>query len=65
MLLNWGIERAEADKKDCYLIATPAGRPLYLNAGFEDLGTVDIFGVPHYSMIRTAKKEVAEIQRQD
>ncbi|SPJ73403.1 uncharacterized protein FTOL_03133 [Fusarium torulosum] len=28
MLLQWGLERAAKEGKDCYLIATEAGRPL-------------------------------------
>ncbi|KAH6996036.1 acyl-CoA N-acyltransferase [Ilyonectria sp. MPI-CAGE-AT-0026] len=51
MLVDWGVKRAASDGRDCYLIATPAGRPLYLAFQFEDIRTVDIFGVPHYSMI--------------
>jgi predicted GNAT family N-acyltransferase len=42
---------AKRDGRDCYLVATPAGRPLYKKAGFVDLGELSIFGVPHYPMI--------------
>ncbi|PKX91443.1 GNAT family N-acetyltransferase [Aspergillus novofumigatus IBT 16806] len=52
MLLQWGVERADAEKRDCYLVATPAGRPLYEAAGFTELATLLIFGVPHWSMIK-------------
>ncbi|KPM34477.1 hypothetical protein AK830_g12091 [Neonectria ditissima] len=58
MLLEWGIKHAEKDDRECYLVATPAGRPLYLAYGFEDVRTLQIFGVPHSSMIlrrRSAK----------
>ncbi|KAF4987143.1 hypothetical protein FGRMN_10527 [Fusarium graminum] len=55
MLLQWGIDRAAEEGKDCYLIATEAGRPLYTAVGFEHLRTVSIFGIPHYSMILRAQ----------
>jgi predicted GNAT family N-acyltransferase len=56
MLLNWGLERASKEGKDCYLVATEAGRPLYVAAGFEEIRTILILGIPHYSMIRRAEK---------
>ncbi|KAL6914966.1 hypothetical protein FSST1_012726 [Fusarium sambucinum] len=56
MLLKWGLERASEEGKDCYLVATEAGRPLYVAAGFEDIRTIMILGIPHYSMIMRAKK---------
>ncbi|OAA76568.1 Acyl-CoA N-acyltransferase [Akanthomyces lecanii RCEF 1005] len=52
MLLNWGLEKAQEQGKDAYLIATPAGRPLYQAAGFEDLGAFMLFDTPHYGMIK-------------
>ena len=50
-LLDWGVTRAMDKGRDCYLIATPVGRPLYLSAGFQDIRTVQIFNTTHYSMI--------------
>ncbi|GFF38514.1 hypothetical protein IFM58399_05260 [Aspergillus lentulus] len=52
ILLQWGVQRAAAEQRDCYLVATPAGRPLYEAAGFRELATLPIFGVPHWSMIK-------------
>ncbi|GFF52936.1 hypothetical protein IFM51744_07975 [Aspergillus udagawae] len=52
MLLQWGVQRAAAEKRACYLVATPAGRPLYQAAGFTKLATLQIFGVSHLSMIK-------------
>lgn len=51
ILLDWGISRAAGDKKDCYLLATPAGKPLYTKTGFEQVRVVPIFGVSHHSML--------------
>ncbi|KAF5706467.1 integral membrane protein [Fusarium globosum] len=55
MLLQWGLDRAAEEGKDCYLVATEAGRPLYVAAGFEDIRVVSILGIPHYSMILRTK----------
>ncbi|SCO22684.1 uncharacterized protein FFMR_11860 [Fusarium fujikuroi] len=55
MLLQWGLDRAAEEGKDCYLVATEAGRPLYVAAGFEDIRVVSILGIPHYSMILRIK----------
>ncbi len=52
MLLDWGMKKAEEQQRSIYLIATPAGRPLYQAAGFEELALLQIFDTPHYSMIR-------------
>ncbi|KAF4959155.1 hypothetical protein FGADI_1895 [Fusarium gaditjirri] len=54
MLLQWGLDHAAAEGKDCYLVATEAGRPLYVAAGFKDTRVVSILGIPHYSMILRA-----------
>ncbi|KAG8408380.1 hypothetical protein J3459_017852 [Metarhizium acridum] len=51
LLLNWGMEKAKHDGRDCYLVATPAGKPLYESVGFRTLQELSIFDVPHYSMI--------------
>jgi predicted N-acetyltransferase YhbS len=51
ILLDWGISRAAGDKKDCYLLATPAGKTLYAKTGFEAVRVVPIFGVSHHSML--------------
>lgn len=51
MLLNWGVEKAREENKDAFLIATPAGFPLYKAAGWEDMGSFMLFGEPHNGMI--------------
>ncbi|CEJ92716.1 hypothetical protein VHEMI08350 [[Torrubiella] hemipterigena] len=51
-LLKDGMDRAFADGCDCYLIATPAGMPLYRSAGFKDVRVVHIFGEEHMSMMK-------------
>jgi len=45
------MKEAAQQKRAIYLVATPAGRPLYRNGGFDELGIVQIFDTPHYSMI--------------
>ncbi|KAK6067093.1 acetyltransferase [Seiridium cupressi] len=50
-LLGWGLERAKQESKDCYTVASPSGQPLYLAGGFQEIGHLDIFGVPHLQMI--------------
>lgn len=52
MLLQWGVQRAAAEKRDCYLVTTPARRPLYKAAGFMEFATLPIFGVAHFSMVK-------------
>ena len=51
ILLNWGIDQAVKENRDCYLIATPAGQPFYAASGFQVLRVLKIFGVDHYSML--------------
>ncbi|KAF3767143.1 acyl-CoA N-acyltransferase [Cryphonectria parasitica EP155] len=36
MLMQWGAERADREGVECYLDATPAGKPLYERFGFRD-----------------------------
>ncbi|KAL6859216.1 acyl-CoA N-acyltransferase [Trichoderma novae-zelandiae] len=55
-LLAWGVEQATKAGRDCYLMATPHGRPLYEAAGFEIVRPLDMFGVTHHSMILRANK---------
>lgn len=50
-LLDWGIEQATAEGKDIYLLSTAAGRRLYIGAGFQELGVIDLFGTPNYHML--------------
>ncbi|KAH6886975.1 acyl-CoA N-acyltransferase [Thelonectria olida] len=50
ILLNWGVQEASKQGKDCYLVATPTGVALYRAAGFENVRTMEIFGTPHVSM---------------
>ncbi|PTB65258.1 acyl-CoA N-acyltransferase [Trichoderma citrinoviride] len=54
-LLSWGVEQATKAGRDCYLMATPQGRPLYEAAGFEVVRPLDMFGVMHHSMILRTK----------
>ncbi|RSL56240.1 hypothetical protein CEP54_008939 [Fusarium duplospermum] len=56
LLLRWAFEEADKFGQDCYLVATPAGLPLYRAAGFKEVGVLELFGVPHTSMIRTSQE---------
>jgi len=51
MLVEWGMEKATEEGKDCYLVATPSGKMLYSHLGFEDVGSIDLCGAPHTQMI--------------
>jgi len=51
LLVKWGLRQAAKEGKDCYLVASPAGRPLYLSLGFLEHGDIRIFGVPHGRML--------------
>ncbi|KAL6690855.1 acyl-CoA N-acyltransferase [Trichoderma pleuroticola] len=56
-LLTWGVEQATREGRDCYLMATPQGRPLYESFGFDIVRPLNMFGVMHHSMIlRTNKR---------
>jgi hypothetical protein len=54
MLCQWGMDRAASEGKDCFLMATPPGVPLYTRLGFEDVGHLEVFGVPYVSMLQRA-----------
>ncbi|KAL1846250.1 hypothetical protein VTK73DRAFT_320 [Phialemonium thermophilum] len=51
LLLDWGLQRSAAEGRDVYLISTPAGKSLYLAAGFEDLGGFEFGGALQTSMV--------------
>ena len=51
MLVQWGMDMAAKEKRDCFLVATPSGKPLYTALGFEDMGDIDLCGAPHTQMI--------------
>jgi GNAT superfamily N-acetyltransferase len=62
ILLNWGIDKAKEQNRDIYLVSVDAGRPLYLGAGFEQIGYFEVFGSPQYQMLlRTSSKEGAKV----
>ena len=50
LLLDWGVEQARREGRDVYLVSMPAGRALYLGAGFQEIGEVEILGFPSYHM---------------
>ena len=48
------MNQAREEKRDVYLVSMPAGRALYLGAGFEEVGTVDMFGIEGTEMFLRA-----------
>ncbi|KAJ9131741.1 hypothetical protein NKR23_g11589 [Pleurostoma richardsiae] len=54
MLLHWGLERAEQDGKDVYLLASPSGRFLYSSVGFEEVAQGNIVGGREVVMVKRA-----------
>ncbi|KAH6603538.1 hypothetical protein Trco_008313 [Trichoderma cornu-damae] len=56
-LLTWGVQQATKAGRDCYLMATPQGRPLYEASGFDIVRPLNMFGVMHHSMILRANKK--------
>ncbi len=52
MLVQHGLELAAKERKDVYLVATPAGKRLYHTLGFRDIGDgVELCGALHSSML--------------
>lgn len=58
LLLNEVCKIADGSGQDVYLEATPAGKKLYLNAGFEELGSLEALDGEYVLtfMLRKAKK---------
>ena len=54
MLLEWGTRQASDQGRDCYLVSTPIGLPLYRAAGFATTRIMDVFGDTYHSMRRSA-----------
>lgn len=57
MLMQWGVNRSDEDSLECYLDATPEGKPLYEKYGFRELETLKFFNgtYSHCFMIRDVK----------
>jgi len=51
LLLDGGIDKAKEQRRDVYIISMEAGRPLYLGAGFKQIGSLETFGVSQYPML--------------
>lgn len=56
MLVDWGVQKATEQQRDCYLVSTPSGLRLYEATGFEPQREVLMFGVPHVSMMKWFSK---------
>jgi GNAT superfamily N-acetyltransferase len=60
-IIQWGVDRADAEKIPCWIHASPAGSRLYTRAGFQELGNneYDIGDWGEYTfryMLRPAKE---------
>ncbi|KOS22473.1 hypothetical protein ESCO_002086 [Escovopsis weberi] len=52
MLTRWGMERAEHDKADIWVVSPPPGRPLYDGLGFSLVAQGQRLGEPQYVMLK-------------
>lgn len=59
MMMEWGVQRADEDGVECYLDATPEGKPLYGRYGFVDVETWRFFDevYVHSFMVRKKTRE--------
>ncbi|KAJ6442204.1 CAMK protein kinase [Purpureocillium lavendulum] len=53
-LVRWGMDSADAEGKDIWLISAPAGRAMYLSLGFKELAEGSRAGEGQYLMLRKA-----------
>lgn len=52
MLMQWGLERAEKEHTNVRLMSSEAGAKLYRAVGFEEVGSLDVFGGMEYAFIK-------------
>jgi len=52
LLLQWGLDQADRDGTEAYLVATAEGKPLYQANGFKVLAEDEVFGMPVIAMLR-------------
>ncbi|KAK5996823.1 hypothetical protein PT974_02168 [Cladobotryum mycophilum] len=55
LLTLWGMERAEHDKADIWIVSSPLGKPLYEKLGFSMVAEGSRLGEPQYVMLRLYK----------
>jgi ribosomal protein S18 acetylase RimI-like enzyme len=41
-LLEWGLEKADGEGLECWIEASPAGKPLYEKVGWREVGFTDV-----------------------
>ena len=41
-LLEWGLEKADREGLECWIEASPAGKPLYEKVGWREVGFTDV-----------------------
>jgi len=54
MLLQWGLQRADDGQNNVRLMASEAGAQLYRATGFDEVGSIDLFGGMEYAFIKRA-----------
>lgn len=54
MLMQWGHDRADEEHKNVRLMATEKGAKLYRSLGYEEVGSLEVFGAIEYAFIRKA-----------
>lgn len=55
MLLEWGCRDADNHHRDCFVMASPAGIPLYTKFDFKVVGQVYTSKGTFVSMLRTSR----------
>lgn len=51
-LTQWGLERAEKERKNVHFLSSPSGGRLYRTMGFEEVGSGDVLGGKEYAFVK-------------
>lgn len=52
LMVQWGIDEAAKENRDVWLIASPAGRKLYVSMGFDIVGETPYLGDIQTQMVK-------------
>ncbi|KAF3010331.1 hypothetical protein E8E14_007775 [Neopestalotiopsis sp. 37M] len=55
LLTRWGMEEAEKDGRDVYLLASEAGALLYRKLGFVEICEMEKFGMRQFALVKMRK----------